>query len=311
MSNIILIIISGLPLLSLKLHQMEAKVCDTPSLRGCVSTLSAASLSLLKPSGDLLCLLMSGPEDKTSLEVLLPDSVSASEKLVKVALQFPKDDLDESVPSVLTIGMKKTALLFDPQLIQWLKYTPRRIESQVLGEMVVLKKISEVRGVPKAPRKQSESESEATKVESSTATLSEAKTESRGRLYSHLNAPSDPPRTWKERFVSWYPLLSRLLIHADLDTATVFLPSATLSVGSESGLVNAVHRTYLTRSERAALGDTLVVSLPHLVLHNAAQKQSLLHNVHDVPVILPGEIWATGKHTLTFVYIVYTCLYGL
>ncbi|KAK3850769.1 hypothetical protein Pcinc_042542 [Petrolisthes cinctipes] len=310
-------------LLSLRLQAMEAKVCNTPSLRGCVATLSAATLTLVKPppQGDLLCLLMSGPEDKTSLEVLLPDSSNKntstlSDKLLKVALQFPKKDCDESVPSVLTIGVKKTAFLLDPQFLHWLKYAPRKIDSHVLNEMVVLKKISEVRGAAKActRKKQSESESDATpKVESSTATLSEAtKTESRGggggQAHSTLDAAPphppthlpNPPKTWKEEFVSWYPILSRLLIHVDLDTTTVFLPSSsTLGVVSTSGLVNAVHRTYLTRSsERNALADTLVITLPHLILHNAAQRQSLLHNVHDVPVILPAEIWATERDKL-------------
>ncbi|XP_042214275.1 vacuolar protein sorting-associated protein 13B-like isoform X1 [Homarus americanus] len=287
-----------LPVLAVKVHHVEAKSCDTPSLRGSMATVGGITVSLRKPQGDLLCLLLSGPEDKTGLEVLIPETLSVSDKLIKAALQFPKDDCDESVPSILTIGMKKVAVLFDPQLIQWLKYSPRRINSETLTEMVFLKKISEVRGIVNPQRKPSESESEATKVESSTATLSEAKTGSRSKLYSTQEPPVENSKTWKENFVAWYPILSRLLIHVDLDTATIFLSSSQLNIASESGLVNAVHRTYLTRSERATLGDTLVLCLPHLVLHNAAQKQSLLHNVHDVPVILPGEIWATERDKL-------------
>lgn len=277
------------------MHQVEAKTCDTPSLRGGMATLGGMTVGLRRPQGELLCLLVSGPEDKPGLEVLLPETVSVSDKLVKVAFQFPKDDRDESVPRILTVGMKKMAFLLDPQLMQWLKYSPRKVDNEALSEMVFLKKISEVRGVNSTQRKQSESESEATKVESSTATLSEAKTESRGLLHIPQEQQDTPHRSWKERFVWWYPVLSRLLVHIDLDSATVFLPTTPLGIASESGLVNAVHRTYLTRSERAALGDTLVLCLPHVLLHNAAQKQSLLHNVHDVPVILPGEIWATGK----------------
>lgn len=259
-----------------------------------MATVGGITISLRRSQGDLLCLLLSGPEDKTGLEVLLPETVSLSDKLIKVALQFPKDDCDESVPSIFAIGLKKMAFLFDPQLIQWLKYSPRKLDSEILTEMVFLKKISEVRGIVKSQRKPSESESEATKVESSTATLSEAKTGSRVRLHSAQESQDHHMKSWKEKFITWYPVLSRLLIHLDLDTTTVFLSSSQLNIASESGLVNAVHRTYLTRSERATLGDTLVLCLPHLVLHNAAQKQSLLHNVHDVPVILPGEIWATG-----------------
>ncbi|KAK8752336.1 hypothetical protein OTU49_004917, partial [Cherax quadricarinatus] len=117
-------------------------------------------------------------------------------------------------------------------------------------------------------------------------------------MYSAQESQAEHSKSWKEKFVAWYPILSRLLIHVDLDTATVFFSSSQLNIASESGLVNAVHRTYLTRSERATLGDTLVFCLPHLVLHNAAQKQSLLHNVHDVPVILPTEIWATERDKL-------------
>ncbi|XP_050696701.1 intermembrane lipid transfer protein VPS13B-like isoform X2 [Eriocheir sinensis] len=287
-----------LPVVSVRIHHVEAKTCDTPSLRGGMATLGSMTVGLRRPQGELLCLLASGPEDKPGLEVLLPDTVSVSDKLIKVAFQFPKEDKDESVPRILTVGMKKMAFLLDPQLVQWLKYSPRKIDSEVLSEMVFLKKISEVRGVGPAQRKASESESEATKVESSTATLSEAKTESRGILHSPQEQPNAPKKTWKERFVWWYPVLSRLLVHIDIDSATVFLPTTPLAIASESGLVNAVHRTYLTRSERAALGDTLVLCLPHTLLHNAAQKQSLLHNVHDVPVILPGEIWATERDKL-------------
>nr|XP_045624119.1 vacuolar protein sorting-associated protein 13B-like [Procambarus clarkii] len=287
-----------LPVVAVKIYHVEAKSCDTPSLRGAMATVGSITLSLRRPQGDLLCLLLSGPEDKTGLEVLLPETLSVSDKLIKVALQLPKDNCDESVPSIFTIGMKKIAFLFDPQLIQWLKYSPRKIDSDILTDLVFLKKISEVRGIVKSQRKASESESEATKVESSTCTLSEAKTGSRGGIHSTQESEVDQSKSWKEKFVAWYPILSRLLIHVDLDTATIFFSSSQLNIASESGLVNAVHRTYLTRSERATLGDTLVLCLPHLVLHNAAQKQSLLHNVHDVPVILPGEIWATERDKL-------------
>ena len=279
----------------MRVHKVEAKTCDTPSLRGGMATLGSMTVGLRRPHGELLCLLVSGPEDKPGLEVLLPETVSVSDKLIKVAFQFPKDDCDESVPRILTVGMKKTAFLLDPQLVQWLKYSPRKVDNEALTDMVFLKKISEVRGVTSVQLKQSETESEVTKVESSTATLSEAKTESRGLLHVPQELQDAPQKSWKERFVWWYPVLSRLLVHIDLDSATVFLPTTPLGIASESGLVNAVHRTYLTRSERGSLGDTLVLCLPHVLLHNAAQKQSLLHNVHDVPVILPGEIWATGN----------------
>ena len=281
-----------------KVHKVEAKTCDTPSLRGGMATLGGMTVGLRRPQGELICLLVSGPEDKPGLEVLSPETVSVSDKLVKIAFQFPKDDHDESVPRILTVGMKKLAFLLDPQLVQWLKYSPRKVDNEALSEMVFMKKISEVRGVDPAQRKQSESESEATKVESSTATLSEAKTESRGVLHTPKEHHTPPHKSWKERFVWWYPVLSRLLVHIDLDSATVFLPTIPLGIASESGLVNAVLRTYLTRSERTALGDTLVLCLPHVLLHNAAQKQLLLHNVHDVPVILSGEIWATGKEEI-------------
>ncbi|KAK8395541.1 hypothetical protein O3P69_005567 [Scylla paramamosain] len=287
-----------LPVVAVRVHKVEAKTCDTPSLRGGMATLGSMTVGLRRPHGELLCLLVSGPEDKPGLEVLLPETVSVSDKLVKVAFQFPKDDCDESVPRILTVGMKKMAFLLDPQLVQWLKYSPRKVDNEALTDMVFLKKISEVRGVGPVQLKQSETESEVTKVESSTATLSEAKTESRGLLHVPQELQDAPHKSWKERFVWWYPVLSRLLVHIDLDSATVFLPTTPLGIASESGLVNAVHRTYLTRSERAALGDTLVLCLPHVLLHNAAQKQSLLHNVHDVPVILPGEIWATERDKL-------------
>ncbi|XP_047490310.1 vacuolar protein sorting-associated protein 13B-like isoform X4 [Penaeus chinensis] len=283
--------------LTVKVHHIEAKSCDTPSLCGFMGTVGGINMGLKKMQGDFLCLLLSGPEDKTGLEVLLPETVSVTDKLLKVALQFPKDNCNESVPSILTVGMKKVAFLFDPLLIQWLKYSPKKIESDVLMEMVFLKKISEVREIVKPQRKPSETESEATKVESSNATLSEAKTGSK-LFVPQESQVQNVQKSWKEKFVEWYPILSRLLIHVDLDTATLFLSSSPLNIASESGLVNAVHRTYLTRSERGMLGDTVVLCLPHLVLHNAAQKQSLLHNVHDVPVILPSEIWATGRDKL-------------
>ncbi|XP_068242883.1 intermembrane lipid transfer protein VPS13B isoform X1 [Palaemon carinicauda] len=287
-----------LPVIAVKVGHVEAKSCDTLSLNGNMATVGSLSVGLHRPQGDLLCLLLSGPEDNTGLEVLLPETLSASDKLIKIVVQFPKDNRNESVPSVLTVGMKKIAVLFDPQLMQWLRYSPRKIDSDILTEMVFLKKISEVRGIVKPQRKPSESESEVTKVESSTATLSEAKTGSRGILFStQESAVEEPPKSWKEKFIEWYPILSRLLIHVDLDTATIFLSSSPLSIASESGLVNAVHRTYLTRSERI-LGDTLVLCLPHLVLHNAAQKQNLLQNVYDVPVMLPSDLWATGRDKL-------------
>ena len=289
----------GLPVIAVKIHHIEAKSCDTPSLTGNMATIGNISVSLHRPQGELLCLLLSGPEDKTGLEVLLPETLSVSDKLIKIVLQLPKDSCTESIPSVLTVGMKKMAFLFDPQFMQWLKYSPRKIDSDILTEMVFLKKISEVRGIVKPQRKPSESESEVTKVESSTATLSEAKTGSRGILFSTQESfVEELPKSWKEKFVEWYPVLSRLLIHVDLDTATIFLSSSPLSIASESGLVNAVHRTYLTRSERV-LGDTLVLCLPHLVLHNAAQKQNLLHNVYDVPVMLPSDLWASGTVLLS------------
>nr|XP_053626537.1 intermembrane lipid transfer protein VPS13B-like [Cherax quadricarinatus] len=193
---------TGLPVLAVKIYRVEAKSCDTPSLRGIMATVGSITLSLRRPHGDLLCLLLSGPEDKTGLEVMPPETLSVSDKLIKVALQLPKNNCDESVPSIITVGMKKIAFLFDPQLIQWLKYSPRKTDSGILTDMVFLKKISEVRGIAKSQRKASESESEATKVESSTCTLSEPKTASRGGLYSAQESQGEHSKSWKEKFVA-------------------------------------------------------------------------------------------------------------
>lgn len=286
-----------LPVLSVVLAHSEAKMCDTASLYGMMATLGSINVALRRPSGDLLCLLISGPEDKIALEVHLKDTLSISDKLMKIALQYPKKLSDESVPSVLTIGLKKMAILLDPQLIQWLKYIPHKVNDDSFIEMVFLKKISDVRGTTKSQRKPSDVGSEV-KLETSTTTTSEVRSRS---VFSRQETLVEDTATltWKEQFITWYPFLNHLLINVDLDTTTIFFTTSSLHVASETGLVNAVHRTYLTRSEHSGtLGDALVVCLPHVVLHNAQQKSSLLHTIQDVPAILPSDIWTPGKDKL-------------
>ncbi|XP_076064236.1 vacuolar protein sorting 13B isoform X2 [Oratosquilla oratoria] len=278
---------------------VEMKLCQTPSLNATMGTIGGISMALHKPTGGMSCLFLSGPEDKMGLEILLPETVSVSDKLVKYSCQYPRNFSDESVPCILAVGMKKVAILFDPQILKWLKYSPRKLEGDELLDRIYLKKICDVRGIPVPVKGASESESEVTKVESSTTTFSEAKTGSWGLLFSQQSANVEKePQMWKETFIDLYPIISRLLIHIDLDTTTLCFSTSPLSITSETGLVNAVHRTYLTRSERSHLGDTIIACLPHLVLSNAAQKQSLLHNVHDVPVILPVDVWTSERDKL-------------
>ena len=282
-------------------------MCETLSLYAGILTIGDVFLGLHKPTRELSCPIFLGPEDHTGLEVLISETQSVSDKLVKLAVQFPKDMKDESVPCVCTIGIKKTALLFDPQVLNWLKYFPVDNEIDPSSDWSFNKKISDARNATSSvQRRRSESETDITKKESSTATPSETKTGSKIQSMSRQNTLTEPAvKTWKEHFVGLYPFFSKLLIHIDVDTATLFLPSSPINIVTDRGLVNAVHRIYLTRGERTSLGDTSVVCFPHCVLHNAAQKQSLLQYIHDIPVILPLDLWSSGNRNILILLMLY------
>ena len=248
-------------------------------------------------NGNLMCLLMSGPENRDNSDISVSASDVSSKQLLKSCIQWPYDHEDESIPFVFTLGVKKSAFLVDSILLETLNYCPRKVCITGDYELFLKKKVSEVK-IPSRPKTSaSGSENATSRLESSTATISDVKT-SRGASVTPQQQllPCDTEsKAWKSYFLKWCPLLQRLVLQVDIYSCTIFLSSSPLAVRSETGLSNAVHRTYLTRSEKPGLTDTTVVTLPHLTLSNAANKINLINYISDIPVQLPSDFDAQCK----------------
>ena len=244
--------------------------------------------------GKVKCLLLSGPENRAGLEVLLPEGDMKTENLLHCAFSFPRSSTDENVPFVFALGLKKVAVLVDPFLLEVLSYRPRILSANALYQVFLKTKLSELQ--VKKKRKTSGSESETTKtttkIETSTATTSDVRSSTRDVKTS---PPLAKPKSWKHYLSEWFPLIQRLMLHVDVDSCTIFLPSKPLKICSTNGLSNSIHRTYLTRNERPGLGDTMFITLPHVYLQNAAFKSNLINLMTDLPIVLPPEAHACGK----------------
>lgn len=287
---------TGFHNLTLKLHHFESKFCETSYLYAGLITLGSVSIALCKANHDIITYILNGPEPLSSSDIVT-EATSSSEKLLRASFQFPKEFGNENVPSVFSLRLLKISAIPGPQLASWLKYAPKPSRRKEPRREIFLKKISEVKSFPKLSRKSSECDLETLRQESSSTTLSEAMTASKIFTSGRQTNVSQEPRVknWKEKFVEAYPLLSNLIVHVEIDLCTVFISNHSINISSEYGIVNAIHRTYLTRGEKSSLGDTTVICLPHILLQNAAQKQPLISQILSDFIILPKTIWSEGE----------------
>ncbi|KAF2358487.1 Vacuolar protein sorting-associated protein 13 second N-terminal domain [Trinorchestia longiramus] len=252
-----------------------------------------------------ICLVSSGLESRGGLETFRSQTEAANEQLLRVTVSWPYDLKDETSSIIFALGVQKSSLLVDPSLMDFLTYCPRKAPCRRSYERMVSKRVSEVRSSSHRRTSGGSASETGTTRRGESSTTSEVQT-SRAALSLVTRPPpqlstistSAADATWKHVVSKWCSLLQRLLVHIDVHSCTLFVASSPLNIRCDTALSNAVHRTYLTRGDRVALSDTLVLVLPHISLRNSACKTGLLDSIIRLPVMPPDECKAPGFSAL-------------
>lgn len=209
-----------------------------------------------KINGKLECLLFSGPENRTGLDILLPQNENPSEKILRLSVQFPYDFNNQKLPVVFTFGVQKTSFLFDPSLMAVLSYCPRKILSRRSYDRYVSKRMSEVRSVShRHASGGSASETGGTTrrggSRGGSSTTSEVKTSKAGQsnvtpfLPPLATTDASSSSSWKHQISDWCSVLQRLLVHIDVQGCSVFLPGSPLNIRCDLIVVKKIQSSII------------------------------------------------------------------